>query len=257
MTKTQRTILFSLPFQALIIFLFYYLTRYWLVGLFLQAGLILFMMRRLLTGGNRSVVIAKSLQPFIFVATASLYSMLLVQIYGINIPSFVLYTTVVTVLFGVVSLATLRTQLPVWSSSSLALLQIGLVVNFAVLSMAYWRVPSFIVLPLVFIVLGYVALWWIIEVGKADDTPTLYASVFGLLGAQLVWAYSHWVLVYQLPRLNIIIAQAAIIIGALAYSLGGIHRSRSSKPLRIQLAVEYMAVFVVIFVATFLTTKWF
>ncbi len=256
MTKTQRTIILFIPIQALVVFLFFYLTRYWVAGLAIQAGLTLIMTRRLLTAGNRAVIAAKSLQPFLFIGTASLYSVLLVQLYGVSIPFFVLQTLIISTCFGLVSYAALRSRIPVWASSIISLVQVGLVANFALLSMAYWRVPSFLILPLLFVALGYVALWWIIEVGRAEDAPTLYASTFALLAAELVWAYSHWVLVYQLPRLNIVISQAAIIIGALAYTTGGIHLHRSSKRLRPQLIFEYLAVFAVVFLATFLTTRW-
>ncbi len=256
MTKTQRTILFFLPVQALVIFLFFFLTRYWYFGLALQAGLTFFMIRRVLSGGNRPVVLAKSTQPVLFLFSASLYSMLLVQLYGVGIPFFVAQTIVVSLLYGLISLAVLRSHTPAWTISAIALAQVGLVINFAALSMAYWRVPGFIVLPFVFVVCTYIALWWLIEVDKPNAAAPVYASVFGLLATELLWVYSHWVLVYQLPRINVVLAQVAFVITALAYSLGGVYIHRSQRPKRKQMIAEYGIVFVIVFIVTFASTRW-
>ncbi len=256
MTKTQRTILFFLPVQALVIFLFFFLTRYWYFGMILQAGLTFYMIRRVLSGGNRSVVLAKSTQPVLFLFSASLYSMLLVQLYGVGIPFFAAQTVVISLLYGLICLAILRSQAVSWTLSAIALAQIGLVVNFAALSMAYWRLPAFITLPIVFVVCTYVALWWLVEIGRPNTAASAYASVFGLLATELLWVYSHWVLAYQLPRLNVVLAQVAFITTALAYSLGGIYMHRAQRPKRRQMVVEYGLVFVIVFIVTFASTRW-
>lgn len=256
MTKTQRTILFFLPVQALAIFLFFFLTRYWYFGMVLQAGLTFFMIRRVLSGGNRAVVLAKSAQPVLFLFSASLYSMLLVQLYGVGIPFFIVQTAIISLLYGLICLAVLRSHTPAWIVSAIALSQVGMVINFAALSMAYWRVPGFIILPLVFVVCTYIALWWLVEVDKPNTAAPVYASVFGLLSIELLWTYSHWVLVYQLPRVNVVLAQVAFIITALAYSLGGMYIHRSQRSKRKQMLVEYGMVFVIVFIVTFASTRW-
>ncbi len=256
MTKTQRTILFFLPVQAVVIFMFYFLTRYWFFGVALQVGLTLLLMRRLLTGGNRPVVLAKSAQPVLFIVAASLYSMMLVQVNGVSIPYFVAQTVLMALMYGLICVVVLRTHIAVWMASAIAILQLGLSINFAVLSMAYWHVPGFITLPLVFVVSTFVALWWLVEAGRAAGVAPMFASVFGLVATELVWAYSHWVLVYQVPKANIIVAQAAIVTIALAYSLGGIEYHRLDRPKRKWLPLEYGLVFMIVFAATFLTTRW-
>ncbi len=256
MTKTQRTMLFFLPIQALVIFVFYFLTRYWFFGIALQAGLTFYMIRRILSGGNRPVVLAKSAQPLLFLVTASLFSMLLVQLYGVGIPYFVAQVTAISAIYGLICWAVLRTQTPAWAVSAIALMQLGLSVNFAALTMAYWRVPGVIALPLVFVVATYVALWWLVEVDKPDPSAPLYASIFGLLVTELMWVYSHWVLVYQPPRLNLVLAQVAVIVTALAYSLGGMYAHRGQKAKRKQMLIEYGLVFVIVFIVTFISTRW-
>lgn len=256
MTKTQRTILFALPLQALLIFIFFYMTPYWVVGIIMQAGLTLLLMRRLLTAGNSLVIVAKSLHPFMFVSVLSLYNLLLAQICGISIPVFAVQTLVASILYGLFCFVVLRSKLPVWAASSLTLLQVGLMVNFLAIAMAYWRVPSFIVLPIAFVAIGYYVLWWLLEIRRPQDALLLLAASFGLIATELVWAYSRWVIVYQLPVVNVIVTQVAVIVAALAYGLGGIHLHRSAKPVKLGIVVEYMLVFAVVFLATFLSTRW-
>lgn len=256
MTKTQRTILFFLPIQAVVVFLFYFLTRYWFFGVALQVGLTLIMFRRILTVGNRPVVLAKSTQPTLFLILASLYSMLLVQVYGVGIPYFAAQTVIISAIYGLICWLVLRNNVPVWLLSLITLLQLGLSVNFAALSMAYWRLPSLIVLLLSFVAVTYVALWWLMERDKQDARAPLYASIFGLLVAELVWVYSHWVLVYQPPRVNIVVAQVAVVTTALAYSLGGIHYHLGKKPRRSLVLLEYGLVFLAVFAITFISTRW-
>lgn len=256
MTKTQRTILFFLPIQAVVIFLFYFLTRYWFFGMALQAGLTLLMFRRILTVGNRPVVLAKSAQPVLFLIITSLYSMLLVQVYGVGIPYFAAQTVIISSLYGLICWLVLRADVPVWALSMIALLQLGLSVNFAALSMAYWRLPGLLVLMFVFVVVTYIALWWLMERDKPDARAPLHASIFGLFVTELVWAYSHWVLVYQPPRLNIVVAQVTVVAMALAYSLGGMYHHSSQKPKRTFVLFEYGLVFLAVFVITFVSTRW-
>ncbi len=256
MTRTQRTILLALPIQAAIIFVFFYLTKYWFIGIALQAGMTMLLMRQLLTKGNNLIIVAKSLQPFAFVSTISLYNLLLAQLYGVSLQVFLIQTLVASVLYGIFSYVALRQRMSVGFASVLTILQISLSVNFVSLAMAYWRIPTFIMLPLSIVAIGYFAMWWLLEIGKNESNVPLVSAVFALLATELIWVYSHWVIVYQVPYVNLVITQTTAVVVALAYGLGGIYYHRGNKPVRLQLIVEYMLVFIVIFLATLVSTRW-
>ena len=250
MTKTQRNILLFLPLQALVIFIFFYLTRYWLIGIVFQVVLTLTMIRRSLAGGSRSMVVAKSVQPIMFAVFASMFSMLLVQLYGISMVFFGVLMSIIVLGYGAMSYRGLRSNVGVGYASIISMMQIVLVTNFVVLAMAYWRLPGVVSLPLLFIAILVLVGWWLIETLRSSRDIVVISSVWGLIVCELVWVFSHWIVVYQLPSLNIVVAQAAVIVGALSYTVGGLYYHQRQGSLRPQLIFEYSSVFVIVFVVT-------
>ncbi len=257
MTKTQRTILFFLPIQAAVLFFFYYLTTYWLIGLVLQVVLGVVMMHRLFPGGNRATAFAKAAQPSLLLVFMSLYSVLMTQLYGVGIPYFILLTIGIVVVYATSVYLTLQARPNIMFSSILALILTGLTTSFLTVAMAYWRLPGIIALPLMFITSVVVGLWWLLGLVKAGQKNMLQlAVIWGLLATEILWIYSHWIVVYQLPRLNLVVSQSSIILMAMAYSIGGIYYYRLSRRLTPQIILEYLSVSVIVCIVTLVFTRW-
>lgn len=122
------------------------------------------------------------------------------------------------------------------------------------LAQSVWHWPTLLVLLLV-----WVASWLTarrVLASYDDPAVSVLASAWGLVAAQCAWVFSLWQVQYILLNGWVIVPQAAIVLTALGYCMGGIYVSHRRSQLSRSRLVEYLMIGLVLLAIVIAGTKW-
>jgi len=170
--------------------------------------------------------------------------------------------TIITLLmaagFGVVMILFTRYEMRTEPSQRLnsifSLLAIFLITNASAQMQAVWNVPVWLVLIVAWLLYYVIANFWLYGL---IDKPESLALIWSLMAIEINLILSTWILFYSVPHLTVIVAQSALIVTVLAYSIGGIYYHNRKHTLSRSLIFEYLAVSLVVFSILLVLTKWF
>lgn len=228
--------------------------KWTILALPLTAAVIWYVLSRSIATRKRSLWLLKTVRPIIMS-----YGLLLFFTSGT--ASFVqptLITLLVAAGFGIVSVLFVRFEMRTEPSprldSILSLLAILLITNAAAQMQAVWNLPVWFVLVVSWLLYYVIASFWLYNL---IDKPESLALIWSLMATEINLILSTWILFYSVPHLTVIVAQSALIVTVLAYSIGGIYYHNRKHTLSRSLIFEYLAVILVVFGILLVLTKWF
>lgn len=114
--------------------------------------------------------------------------------------------------------------------------------------------PTLLVLMLVWLLSGSLALAALTAV--RDKAAPLIAAVWALLSVEITWVLLHWNVVYSLPGGYLVVPQGVLVLGGLAYSLGGVYFAQQARQLSRERLIEYLSVAGAVMLLVVLGTPW-
>ncbi len=119
-----------------------------------------------------------------------------------------------------------------------AALFLGLVALFSAFD--FWHWPAVIIVALAWLTSWLVAYRLLLKM--EEKVAMVLAAAWALIVAEISWLFTSWSVSYVLPNSTLTIPQPAVVITALAYSLGGIYLSHRSNHLSRTRLVEYLLI---------------
>lgn len=253
MNKTQRQILIATAaqfFSSLAIV--YYLANFTL-AIAAAVAIDFWLFRSLLTNKGASNVLLRLIRPALLLILVYTYYFTNAAVAGTRLLSFLTVAFLAIAWHGVLCNAELSVEKHDWIWSAEAAVLIFVSTNIASLIIANWNLPLALVLGVYLALNVFIALWWLARLAK---NVNFLALIWGLSAAELLWVSSHWLIFYQLPLLNLIISQIALLLTTLAYSWGGIYSHYKNQKLSRRIVFEYLFVLLIVVVVLLVLTRW-
>lgn len=92
--------------------------------------------------------------------------------------------------------------------------------------------------------------------GIGERAALLLGTVWALLSAQVMWVLLNWHVVYSLPGGYLVVPQGVLVLGGLAYSLGGVYFAQRARLLSRERLLEYLGVSGVVMLLVVFGTPW-
>lgn len=228
----------------------FYLIRFWELAIGAIILISYWFFRVNIISGRWKLVWPRLIRPLLllFLAVSFLIRGVSFGLVGFSLPA-----GVVAVLYSLVCGYELGNDKFPWVEALLGLGLIFLVANSASLALTIWDWPLVIILLVVWLVNYLIANFWLINVTERAES---ISAIWALVAAEITLASGFWLVFYQIPLAKILVAQSALVITALAYSLSGIYYHYKAKNLNRGLVFEYLSVAVIVFAVLMLLTKW-
>lgn len=253
MNKTQRQILIATAaqfFSSLVII--HYLVNFPL-AIVAAMAIDFWLFRSLLTNKGARNVLLRLIRPALLLALVYSYYFTNAAVTGTRLLSFLVVTTSAIAWHGVLCNAELSAKKHDWIWSAETAVLIFISTNIASLMIANWSLPLALVLGIYLVLNVLVALWWLARLAK---NVNFLALIWGLAAGELLWISNHWLIFYQLPLLNLLISQIALLITTLAYSWGGIYSHYKDQKLSRRIVFEYLLVLLIVVAVLLVLTRW-
>lgn len=209
--------------------------------------------RRILVTKKIKTILTKSLRPFIWLVFSLYY---FYSVYVISQTGAVLFMACMVLsalVYGLLCFLETQPEPNLVLDNFIALVFILIVTSFASLLIAYWHWPIALVMVLLWLVSFLIALWWLLDF---TNNPQVLAALWGFIVLEITWLSSRWIVLYQIPKVPLIISQLAVIVTALAYGWGGIYYHHKHRNLKRSIVFEYLAVTVLVFLALIVLNRW-
>jgi hypothetical protein len=122
------------------------------------------------------------------------------------------------------------------------------------LAAAVWHWPVIVTVVLTWAISWLVGHHLLAEAG--DRAAPVLVAAWALVAAECAWLFSLWLVTYIVWDGIVLLPQAALVISALGYCLGGIYFSHRSNHLSRARLVEYLVVGLVLLIFVIVGTKW-
>lgn len=209
--------------------------------------------RRLLVTRKSRTIFTQSLKPFIWLLTASYYFYSVYLVSQTPALVFMACMAFVALVYGLLCYLQTQHESKLIMSNILVLLFILISCSMASLLIAFWHWPIALVMILLWIVSFLVALWWLLDF---TSNPKILAALWGFVVLEITWLSSRWIVLYQIPKIPLIVSQLAVIVTALAYGWGGIYYHHKRSNLKRSIIFEYLIVTILVFVALIVLNRW-
>lgn len=209
--------------------------------------------RRILVTKKIKTILTKSLRPFIWLVFSLYY---FYSVYVISQTGAVLFMgcmVLSALVYGLLCFLETQPEPNLVLDNFIALVFILIVTSFASLLIAYWHWPIALVMVVLWLVSFLIALWWLLDF---TNNPQVLAALWGFIVLEIAWLSSRWIVLYQIPKVPLIISQLAVIVTALAYGWGGIYYHHKHRNLKRSIVFEYLAVTVLVFLALIVLNRW-
>lgn len=209
--------------------------------------------RRILVTKKIKTILTKSLRPFIWLVFSLYY---FYGVYVISQTGAVLFMgcmVLSALVYGLLCFLETQPEPNLVLDNFIALVFILIVTSFASLLIAYWHWPIALVMVVLWLVSFLIALWWLLDF---TNNPQVLAALWGFIVLEIAWLSSRWIVLYQIPKVPLIISQLAVIVTALAYGWGGIYYHHKHRNLKRSIVFEYLAVTVLVFLALIVLNRW-
>ena len=209
--------------------------------------------RRILVTKKIRMITVKSLRPFLWLVFSMYY---FYTVYLVSqTPAFVFLICMAfsSLIYGLLCFMETQPEPKLILDNLLTLLFTLVVCSFASLLTAFWHWPIVLVMLLLWLVSFLVALWWLLDF---TNNPQILAALWGFVVVEITWLSSRWTVLYQIPKIPLIISQLAVIVTALAYGWGGIYYHHKHHNLKRSIVFEYLIVTVLVFAALILLNRW-
>ncbi len=90
----------------------------------------------------------------------------------------------------------------------------------------------------------------------SDRAATALAATWALVAAECAWVFSLWLVNYIVLGGILIVPQAAVVLSALGYCMGGIYASHRASQLSRNRLVEYLLIGLFLLAIVIAGTKW-
>ena len=209
--------------------------------------------RRILVTKKIRTITTKSLRPFLWLLF-SLFYFFTVYVISQTIPIVFMACMVFSALvYGILCYLETQPEPKVVLDNFLTLLFILVSASFASLLITYWHWPVALVMLLIWLLSFLVALWWLLGF---TNNPQILAALWGFVVLEITWLTSRWIVLYQIPKVPLIISQLAIMLTALAYGWGGIYYHYKHRNLKRSIVFEYLLVTILVFIALLVLNRW-
>lgn len=209
--------------------------------------------RRVLVTKKIKTIFTKSLRPFIWLVFSLYYFYTVYVVSQTGAVVFMLCMVLSALIYGVLCFLETQPEPKLILDNFLSLILILVVTSFASLLIAYWHWPIALVMVILWIVSFLIALWWLLDF---TNNPQVLAALWGFVVLEITWLSSRWIVLYQIPKVPLIISQLGVIITALAYGWGGIYYHHKHRNLKRSIVFEYLAVTILVFLALIILNRW-
>lgn len=232
---------------------FYYYSDFWYLGLIAIVAICLHTCKILILNKDLSGYWPKAVKPSLWLFLFYFYLYLVKSINGYTLSFFLPLSLLAVLAYGFILHEEIRVTTHPRLEGLISLVLIILTINVASLMQVLWHWPPVFIMVFVWVLTFIIALWWLLPfVGRMEGL----AAIWALVCVELTWIMSRWIVLYQVPRLKVIISQPALIIASLAYSWGGMYYHHKKGTLTRPLLLEYLAVSSIVFILVVMLTKW-
>jgi len=210
-------------------------------------------LKSILISRKRKHIFTRLLRPSLWLLVLYGYIFTIHAIFLLPIVWFVLACILIGLGYSALLLQELRTTPKIIVDNVLHVILLIFGVSLAGLMLAYWHVPTVVVMVGLWLAVFYLSITWLLDF---TNRPYVIASIWSLIVVELFWITSRWINLYHIPKTSLLVSQTALIVAALAYGFGGLYFHYKNKTLRKSLLFEYISVTAVVFVALMLLSKW-